>query len=92
MGSIRKIAYEKYKLDWLMRHGYSLTDLIREVNSLQDEFISTKQAYLAFVNEYGFNGEIWSCYNEFLDNEYKDKEYIKSILNPQEFKLYIRGK
>ena len=34
---IKKIAYEKYKLDWLMSHGYTLTDLINELDVVKED-------------------------------------------------------
>ena len=33
---IKQIAYEKYKLDWMMRNGYSLSDLIRKVGEYME--------------------------------------------------------
>ena len=42
------------------------------------------------LEEIGFNGEIYVCYDEFIDNEYQDKKYIRSLLDNEElFEEYL---
>lgn len=31
---IKTIAYEKYKLDWMMAHGYTLSDVMNELDDM----------------------------------------------------------
>lgn len=80
--SRRKRAYEAYKLDWMIRHGYALTDLVKEVSAYMREAEEDDVVFSFNIweLEYGFNGEIWACYEEFCENEYQDKEYIKQLL------------
>lgn len=91
---IKKTAYEKYQLDWLQCHGYSLQDFIDELNfiwknSEMREKTSPGTAFREFEDT-GFCSEIWVCYEEFLDFEYRDKQYMKRLLNEEEYLLYIR--
>jgi hypothetical protein len=87
--NIKKVAYEKYRLDWMLSHGYTLTDLTNELDLLQEENNdSVSQLFADWEYGFGFNSEIWVCYEEFLDNEYQDAEYMRAILSDTEFKQY----
>lgn len=67
-------AYEKYKLMWMLAHGYSLKDLIKELQDAldeSDEDLSLQSIFEDWEFGIGFGSEIWPCYNEFLETEYK---------------------
>lgn len=73
-------GYEKYQLEWMIQHGYSLKDLFSRLDEIvQESYPSTDRplpswAYEDF-EEVGFLGsEIWPCEDEWEDND-KD-EYI----------------
>lgn len=73
-------GYEKYQLEWMIQHGYSLEDLFSRMDEIvQESYHSTDRplpswAYEDF-EEIGFKGaEIWPCEDEWEDND-KD-EYI----------------
>lgn len=86
---IKQIAYEKYKLDWMQTHGKTISDLIQALSSAQEE--SGEDLLLAFdlwELDCGFDGEIWACYDEFLENEYQDEDYMKSLLTAEEWDAY----
>lgn len=88
---IKKIAYEKYKLNWLMEHGYTLADIIRELDVIKEDEEDNDSIELLFdfwEDNYGFSSEIWACYQEFIDNEYQDTDYMKQILTNDEYKKY----
>lgn len=91
---IKKRSYERYQMVWLLSHGYSISDLIDELNNVwknddQREEVSPGIAFNIF-EEVGFRSEIWGSYEEFLDNEYRNKTYMKGLLNGEEYSLYIR--
>lgn len=73
MGTISD--YEKYQLEWLIAHGYSITDLIRELDSyIRNNYTSRELNNTTLVNlfdewetDVGFCGEIFVCENEFQD-------------------------
>lgn len=89
---IKKIAYEKYKLDWMIAHGYTLADIMNELNDMQEEEPDTcvSNLFSDWEYEFGFGSEIWACYDEFLEYEFNDKDYMKSLLNEDEYKEYLR--
>lgn len=87
---IKKIAYEKYKLDWMLNHGYTLDDLI----SVLSDCIEEAKEDLAVVfdvweSDYGFGSEIWVCFDEFIDNEYQNSAYMWKLLNWEEYDRYL---
>ena len=74
-----KQAYEIFRLQWMIDHGYSLEDLVRNLESmiLEDENESGVRTDLPSLFQdwefgIGFDGSIWPCYQEFLENEYLD--------------------
>lgn len=90
---IKQKAYEKYQLDWMASHGKSLDDLVDCVQAWWEddetrEFCSPKTAFADFEKA-GFDGEIWACFDEFLEIEYRDMEYMGSLLNPDEYIEYL---
>lgn len=71
-----KKAFERFKLKWMLDHGYTLTDLIEcmEVMIHEDEQdgFHTKLTELFARWEFGVgfvDGSVWPCYEEFLQNE-----------------------
>lgn len=87
---IKKIAYEKYQLDWMIAHGHSITELLRELECMRQE--DPEQSIFAMFEEweysFGFGGEVWACYDEFLETEYKNESYMKALLTETEYELY----
>lgn len=69
--------YEIYQLQWMIEHGYSLEDFVKE---LSKELNYAKQGvddnlltiFHDWERECGFNSEIYCSEEEFLDNEYKE--------------------
>lgn len=67
--------YEKFKLEWMIAHGYNLSDLISELQKIlyEDDFeMDLKELFEIWENDYGFGCEIYPCYEEWLENEGKD--------------------
>lgn len=86
---IKKIAYEKYKLDWMLRHGYTLEDLVRSLSDCMEEVNEDfVVVFDIWESDYGFGSEIWVCFDEFIDNEYQDKGYMKQLLTWEEYEKY----
>lgn len=66
--------YEKYKLQWLIDHNYSLTDLIQALEDyINQEFsdikINLSKAFEEWESDSGFNSEIYAYEEEFNDAE-----------------------
>lgn len=80
----KRYAYSMYQLDWMIQHGYTLTDLFTCMAALQNRDNKETSVFNLFhaFEQNGFNGELYSCYEEFLDNEYLDNDYMNKLLLP----------
>lgn len=66
--------YQKYKLQWLIYHNYSLDDLIQELEDYinqesSDIKINLSKAFEEWESDIGFKSEIYACEEEFNDAE-----------------------
>lgn len=74
--------YQKYQLEWMISHGYSLQDLIQALTEYQYEDpedsdrISTpiSTIFAEWEREVGFESEIWACKAEWEDCEREDEQ------------------
>lgn len=89
---IRPLIYELYKTDWLRRISPE-----RKMNAIKDyyEYLDSEHdnpSFEDYINEFGYDGEIYACFEEFLDSEYKDENYIKSLLSDSHhlYELYMK--
>lgn len=71
--------YERYKLQWMIEHGYSLDDLMdkiadiinEELNVGENAHVFVNEAFDILQNEEGFErSEIWSCEDEWDRYDY----------------------
>ena len=79
----QKKCYEAYCLDWMISHGVSLNsimDVVAENIKESDESLSSEKL-LSDFEEQGFNGSIYACYDEFMDSEFWDREYMPKLLS-----------
>lgn len=82
MMSIDELCYRLYKIDWLERIGTE-----RRLEVLRDYFEEGEgEPYSEYFDERGYQGEIYAGYEEFLDNEFKDEEYMDSLLKREGLK------
>jgi hypothetical protein len=79
---LRQCIYDLYKQEWLHSHlsnqqmKDSIVDYYEGLEDSSDEY-----TFEEYLEEYGFiNGEMYACYDEFIDIEYHDEEYIESLL------------
>lgn len=80
---ISKLCYELYKIDW--KHSHMIT-AEREMDSIKNHYEDlvddeTEYSYNDYLEEFGYDGELYVCYEEFLDAEYMDEDYICSLLD-----------
>ena len=69
--------YEKYQLQWMISHGYSIRDLIQELTNMQysdpedSDRISTPilELFDEWAADIGFGSEIWACEAEWKECE-----------------------
>lgn len=79
--------YKKYKMQWMIDHGYNLDDVINTMQEMYEEGdhhgkkgSSPLNLFLDFEQSYGFDYNIYPCFEEWYNNEYKiNKEEEKSV-------------
>ena len=70
--------YEKYKTEWMLEHGITMSEFVRVLDDYRTEqeqdgaeFNSIEDVLDSFeADSNGFDGEIWSCYDEWEENEF----------------------
>lgn len=70
--------YEKYKTEWMLEHGITMSEFIRVLDNYRTEreqdgakFNSIENVLDCFeADSNGFDGEIWACYDEWQDIEF----------------------
>lgn len=88
-------CYELYKINWMLRHRYTLTDFVdrlkdnAEMTVDEDGMMAATDgqsartligsAYTTFEDGNGFDGEIWACKDEFLQSEFLDYGYMMHL-------------
>ena len=81
--NIRKLCYELYKIDW--KHSHMITKE-REMDSIKDYYEGlidndSEYTYEDYIEEFGYGGELYVCYEEFCDAEYYDVDYMRTLLD-----------
>ena len=91
--NIRQMAHERFKLWWMMTHGYTVKDLgdlaYQYVGELEDDYEGTLEEYIQMK---GFSGgDIWPCPGEFVSNEYQDTTLMYEVLSAEEYQEYLEA-
>ena len=93
MTNISEIAYELYKLDWTNSNVSEKMqlDALREYFKYRKECIENNEEIDSFDEwlwEVGYgHGSLYVCYEEFCDEEYRDRDYIRYLLDDTELFL-----
>lgn len=87
--SIAEIAYEKYVLAWTFKNidRQGMEDTYKRYN----EYLIVSDTPLTFdeyTEKYGYAGKRCADFDNFLDNEYKNRVYIENLLSPEEIEAY----
>ena len=89
--TIRELAYELYKMDWMRRIPCGIQmEVLKEYYQKTTEEDREVYTFEDYVLEYGYSGQLYVGFNEFLRAEYLDELYMKSIFykNDKLFKEY----
>lgn len=91
-------AYERYKMDWLLSHGFTMSDVLKSIvdylNDLNEsgdyfrdqDFAETISEWEDDVGLAG--GQIWACREEFRNEEYQDASYMRRLLTKRTYAAY----
>ena len=65
-------AYEQFKLQWMIDNGFTLSDLMEELDKMQEENpdAAVSSLFDDWEYGYGFASEVWPCYEEFMEEDY----------------------
>lgn len=94
-------CYEAYKLDWMLSHGATLSEIYKIMTEIAAEVIddelmevpkttdetrtlishTNEVAKDSLLNDVGFKGSMWACKDEFLETEFTDAEYMRSLFS-----------
>lgn len=100
--SMRDSLYEFYKLDWMASHNHTLEELFEQIKEIivekshdnTDAVDLVEDSFMSFEIDKGFGGELWACYDEFLECEYLDEDYIDGLIErlaPSEVKPFLES-
>lgn len=80
---ICRLCYELYKVDWKHSHMITAEREMDSIKSYYEDLVDddTEYTYNDYLEEFGYDGELYVCYEEFLDVEYMDEDYICSLLD-----------
>lgn len=92
-------GYERYQLQWMIEHGYSIMDLVQQLENLRCDLIEEDGMPIEYnivdifhnwQDEIGFKeSEIWACQDEWGDNEAleEDEEDDNEIISESSNKM-----
>lgn len=93
--NIREKVYERFKLWWMLTHGYTIKDFSEliyqyiEFVEREDDCEDTLEDYIQMTGFAG--GNIWPCIGEFLECEYQDANLAYLLLDPEEYQAYLNA-
>ena len=91
IAQLQSDAYVRFQLYWMIHHGYTVADLLAKYSDYWGDVESDEEGMFGFwtyLEEIGFNGEIWPCFNEFLTGEWCDETLMARILSTEQYHLY----
>ena len=79
---IRHLCYELYKIDWKYAHGITPDVESKTIIDYYEGLVDDDEFYTYedYLDEFGYDGVLYVRYHEFLDYEYRDREYMYTLL------------
>lgn len=89
--TISMIAYMLYTQEWVSTHT-TLKERLQAIKNycayiediLETEPETEIPSFSEWLENFGYEGEIYVCFEEFRNTEYHDKDYILSLLGDDE--------
>ena len=81
--TISELAYELYKSNWKKEHGITPEREDRErIRFFLDPDVNDGDySYEEYIFDYGYGGQLYVCYDEFLGAEYRERMFMKHLIN-----------
>lgn len=90
--NIENLCYELYKIDWMDRISTECKkDTLKNYyEAISEKGISEKEyTFNNYLLDFGYNGECYVGFEEFLDFEFLDAAYMKTLLNDNQYIEYL---
>lgn len=89
----REMCYSLYKVDWKRSHLISREIEMDMIKNYYGDYLPAAgrkpMSYQEYLEDVGYHGELYVCFDEFLSHEYQDKEYMHRLLdNPEYIEMY----
>lgn len=94
MDEKKTLSYEEYQLQWLIDHGYSIDDLVGNLQHVwellnaekeENTIIDVTTAFEVWHDSFGFKeSELWVCKDEWEQNEKELQEEQENELEDYE--------
>lgn len=84
---IPEMVYDLYKQDWIDEHTTpqarlkSIHEYYAYIQECMEYGDTQPDSYEDYLFDYGFDGSLYVCYDEFLGAEYLDRSYVAHLLN-----------
>ena len=94
---IRKGAYEAYKINWLHTQLTKdqqldvIKNYIEESIEAFTEYDNEPESLDDYIFENGYFGDCYVCFNEFLDSDYRDIEFMASLIGVKNLEYLINN-
>ena len=83
--TVKRKLYEAYKQEWVEENVTAAME--EEAENEYEELSEDYASFNDYIEENGYQGSLYVCYEEFLDCEYQDEDWIKSHLNSEQAKV-----
>lgn len=82
-------VYERFKLEWMLDHGYTLKDLIEELEKQREECpdLTLDSTFRDWEFGFGFGSDIWPCFWEYYHSEYEPKKEELAVMDRHDTEL-----
>ncbi len=84
LDDLHEKAWQRYRLQWMLDHGFTLDDLTKELEDMLD--VNLPEAFGDWEHNCGFGSQIWACKDKFLDCEFKESPGV--YLEPKDMAKY----
>lgn len=81
----KKHCYKLYKNDWV--HSHISLDVQQSTyrkymyEQLNETYAAEKYSFEDYIFDFGYGeGDCYACYEEFLENEFLDEEYMQTLI------------
>ena len=91
--TMKRELYRMYQLDWMSSNGYGIQDIFQAMENTKDDFEIDQAEHpdedrqytlndlVDGFEEQGFDGNMYSSFEEFCQEELRDEEYIYGLID-----------